>query len=144
MNPLAEILKKLLADVIAFSMKVQKYHWNVEGPNFPQYHEFLGNLYEEVHASVDFIAELIRTLDVKSPGGLKEFLEMSSIDENTNDSDALTMFKNLLNENDKLIAILYISYKASDETGEIGIANFLQDRIQAHEKHRWMLRAITK
>ena len=93
---------------------------------------------------MDFIAELIRTLDVKSPGGLKEFLEMSSIDENTNDSDALTMFKNLLNENDKLIAILYISYKASDETGEIGIANFLQDRIQAHEKHRWMLRAITK
>jgi DNA-binding ferritin-like protein len=26
----------------------------------------------------------------------------------------------------------------------MGISNYLQDRIQAHEKHRWMLRAITK
>jgi len=144
MNPLAEILSKLLADVVAFSMKAQKYHWNVEGPNFPQYHSFLGDLYSEVNGSVDTIAELIRTLDVKTPGGLKEFLDMTSVDESINADMTSAMFTNLLNENDKLIAVLYIAFKASEEVGEMGIANYLQDRIQAHEKHRWMLKAITK
>ena len=144
MNPLAELLKKLLSDVVAFSIKTQKYHWNVEGPDFTQYHSFFADLYGEVNGSVDSIAELIRTLDVKSPGSLKEFLEMSSIDEDVDPVDALSMVRDLLAENDKLLAVLYIVYKAAEDASEFGISNFLQDRIQAHEKHRWMLRAITK
>jgi DNA-binding ferritin-like protein len=32
----------------------------------------------------------------------------------------------------------------AEETKEIALANFLQDRIEAHTKHRWMLKATTK
>jgi len=69
---------------------------------------------------------------------------MSSIDEDVDPVDALSMVRDLLSENDKLLAVLYIVYKAAEDASEFGISNFLQDRIQAHEKHRWMLRAITK
>ena len=144
MNPLAELLKKLLADLVVFKFKTQKYHWNIEGPDFAQYHAFLGTLYEEVEGSIDSVAEIIRTLDVKAPGTLKEFLDMTSIEETPDDPDALTMLRNILIEHDKLIAVYYISYKTAEDTGEVGVANFLQGRIEAHEKHRWMLRAITK
>ncbi len=50
---LSESLKKLLANSYAFVIKAQQFHWNVEGPNFPQYHEFFGDLYGEVYASLD-------------------------------------------------------------------------------------------
>ena len=144
MDQLAELLKKLLSDLVVFKFKTQKYHWNIEGPDFAQYHSFLGTLYEEIEGSIDDVAEVIRTLDIKAPGTLREFLDMTSIDESPDDPDAITMLRNILIEHDKIVAVYYIAFKAAEDAGEMGIANFLQDRITIHEKHRWMLRAITK
>ena len=42
METLIEVMKKVLADTFALYLKAHNYHWNVEGPNFPQYHEFFG------------------------------------------------------------------------------------------------------
>ena len=44
---LSDNLKVLLASTNSLSIKAQNFHWNVEGDNFPQYHEFFGNFYEE-------------------------------------------------------------------------------------------------
>ena len=141
---LIDELKKVHADAFTFYLKAHFYHWNVEGPNFPQYHDFLQNLYQEVFASVDSIAELIRTLDSYAPGTLTRLKELTSIEETDDVPDGITMMSRLLQENNILRASLLTAYTTADTTGEVGIANFLQDRIQAHEKHAWMLRSILK
>ena len=141
---LIDELKKVHADAFTFYLKAHFYHWNVEGPNFPQYHDFLQNLYQEVFASVDTLAELIRTLDSYAPGTLTRLKELTSIEETDDVPDGMTMMSRLLQENNILRASLLTAYTAADTTGEVGIANFLQDRIQAHEKHAWMLRSILK
>jgi len=141
---LIDELKKVHADAFTYYLKAHFYHWNVEGPNFPQYHDFLQNLYQEVFASVDTLAELIRTLDSYAPGTLTRFKELTSIEETDDVPDAKTMMTRLLQENNILRASLLTAYTTADSTGEVGIANFLQDRIQAHEKHSWMLRSIIK
>lgn len=141
---LVDLLKKALADTFAFYLKAQNYHWNIEGPNFPQYHSFLGDLYGEVYGAVDTLAELIRTLDAYSPGSLARFKELTSIEESDVIPDPKTMMLNLMNDNIKVRLALTMAYKTAEESGEIGVANYLQDRIQAHEKHGWMLKAINK
>lgn len=141
---LIDELKKVHADAFTFYLKAHFYHWNVEGPNFPQYHDFLQNLYQEVFASVDTLAELIRTLDSYAPGTLTRLKELTSIEETDDVPDAKTMMTRLLQENNILRASLLTAYTTADTTGEVGISNFLQDRIQAHEKHSWMLRSILK
>ena len=141
---LIDELKKVHADAFAFYLKAHFYHWNVEGPDFPQYHDFLQNLYQEVFASVDTLAELIRTLDSYAPGTLTRLKELTTIEETDDVPDAKTMMTRLLQENNILRASLLTAYKTADTTGEVGISNFLQDRIQAHEKHSWMLRSILK
>ena len=141
---LIDELKKVHADAFTYYLKAHFYHWNVEGPNFPQYHDFLQNLYLEVFASVDTLAELIRTLDSYAPGTLTRLKELTSIEETDDVPDAMTMMSRLLQENNILRASLLTAYTTADTTGEVGIANFLQDRIQAHEKHSWMLRSIIK
>ena len=141
---LLDELKKVHADAFTFYLKAHFYHWNVEGPDFPQYHDFLQNLYQEVFASVDTLAELIRTLDSYAPGTLTRLKELTSIEETDDVPDAKTMMTRLLQENNILRASLLTAYTTADTTGEVGIANFLQDRIQAHEKHSWMLRSIIK
>jgi len=141
---LIDELKKVHADAFTFYLKAHFYHWNVEGPNFPQYHDFLQNLYQEVFTSVDTLAELIRTLDSYAPGTLTRLKELTTIEETDDVPDAKTMMSRLLQENNILRASLLTTYNTADTTGEVGIANFLQDRIQAHEKHSWMLRSIIK
>ena len=141
---LIDELKKVHADAFTFYLKAHFYHWNVEGPDFPQYHDFLQNLYQEVFASIDSLAELIRTLDSYAPGTLTRLKELTTIEETDDVPDARTMMSRLLQENNILRASLLTAYTTADTTGEVGISNFLQDRIQAHEKHAWMLRSILK
>ena len=56
----------------------------------------------------------------------------------------MTMIKNIVEQNTLMLETLKKAYSMAEEEKQIGIANFLQDRIQAHEKHGWMLRSITK
>ena len=62
MEELIQQMKVYLADNVTFGMKAQQFHWNVEGDDFAQHHEFLGNLYQEVDGVIDQIGEYIRTL----------------------------------------------------------------------------------
>lgn len=141
---LVDLLKITLADSFAFYLKAQNYHWNVEGLNFPQYHNFLGDLYEEVYSSIDTMAELIRTLDSYAPGTLTRLKELTTLDEDDVIPDARTMMGILQADNNKVLLSLTRAYQTAEAAGELGVANFLQDRIQAHEKHNWMLKAINK
>ena len=77
-------LKRILATSFAMYLKSHNFHWNVEGPDFPEYHEFLGNLYEEVYGSVDEIAEKIRMLGAYAPGSFVRYSELSEIDDEVN------------------------------------------------------------
>jgi starvation-inducible DNA-binding protein len=41
-------------------LKTQNYHWNVEGPNFPDLHALFMTQYTELFFAVDLIAERIQ------------------------------------------------------------------------------------
>lgn len=141
---LSDTLKSLLGDTYILYFKAHSYHWNVEGPDFAQYHEFLGNFYEDVYGSADVLAELIRTLDVYAPVSFASLFSQATLEESTTVPDARGMLSNIRRDNDLFLARLVKAYDEAEQASEFGISNFLQDRVQAHEKHAWMLRAITK
>jgi starvation-inducible DNA-binding protein len=142
---LADNLKVLLGSVYSFSVKVQYFHWNVEGDNFPQYHEFFGNLYEEVYNnSIDKIAEYIRTLDVYAPGSFTRFQELSIIEDQLKVPRAELMFEELYHDNGKLIDLLNQCFASAEDENNQGIANFIAERLDAQAKHQWMIRSILK
>ena len=141
---LSDNLKILLASVNSLSIKAQNFHWNVEGDNFPQYHEFFGNFYEEVYSSVDKIAEYIRTLDSYAPGSLTRYAELTIIEDQIKIPRAKLMFAELLSDNGKMIDLLNGCFSSAEEENKQGIANFIAERLDAHEKHQWMIRSILK
>jgi starvation-inducible DNA-binding protein len=141
---LIEKMKVVLADSFAFYLKAHQYHWNVEGPNFPQYHDFLGDLYREVFGSIDSIAEQIRALGEYAPGSFSRYTELSSIADSRNAPSAVEMMSTLQGDNQIVLNTLMETYKLAEEYNEIGLSNFLQDRYDAHKKHAWMIRSILK
>jgi len=141
---LVEALKKAQATSFAFYLKAHNFHWNVEGPDFAQYHDFLSNLYNEVFIAVDTIAELIRTLQAYAPGSLTRFKELSTIEDELSVPKALVMIARLNGDNQRLLIVLNEAYRIAEAADKFGISNAIQDRITAHEKHGWMLRSFTK
>jgi starvation-inducible DNA-binding protein len=144
MDTLQEIMKKVLADTFALYLKAHNYHWNVEGSNFPQYHEFFGNLYEELHGAVDPIAEEIRSLDTYAPGSFTRFMELTEIEDETSVPAGVEMARRLMTDNERVLATLNVAFKLADQFDKQGLADFLAGRIDTHSKHAWMLRSITK
>ena len=144
MEQLVEALKRAQATSFAFYLKAHNYHWNVEGANFAEYHEFLGDLYGEVFGAVDAIAEHIRTLDAYAPGSFTRFQQLSSIEDEMSVPTSRMMMAKLLADNQRVIGDLMAAHREAEMLGKRGIVNFLEDRIDAHDKHGWMLRSYTK
>ena len=141
---LADDLKVVLADTFSFYLKAHNYHWNVEGANFSDYHAFFNTLYDDAWAAVDAVAEHIRTLDVYVPGSYSRFKELSTIEEELKIPNAMVMMSRLEADNKKVLNSLMTAHASAEAGDKRGIVNFLEDRIDTHEKHGWMLRAIMK
>lgn len=141
MEELHNALKIVLADTFTMYFKTHSYHWNVIGPNFPEYHEFFGDLYSEIHGAVDNIAEQIRAVNSFAPASLDRLKELTRIQEADTIPTSDRMFQVLINDNNIVLDSLKQAYDLADKNGELGLANFLQDRMDIHKKHGWMLRA---
>ena len=142
---LSDTLKTILATAYALSMKAQNFHWNCEGPDFPQYHDFFGNFYEEVYNNtIDRTAELIRQLDSYTPGSILRYAELSQIQDQTKIPRAMLMMEELYQDNAVILDMYKQAFHVAEEADEQGIANFIAERIDAHGKHAWMLRSILK
>jgi starvation-inducible DNA-binding protein len=142
---LADTLKTLLATSYAFAVKAQNFHWNVEGPNFPQYHKFFGKIYEEVFENaIDQTAEYIRILGSYTPGSLQRLQELNKLPEQLKIPRAELMFAELEHDNQILLDMWKQAFHIAEESDEQGIADYIASRIDAHGKHGWMLRSILK
>jgi starvation-inducible DNA-binding protein len=141
---LVQAMNKVLGNTFVMYYKTHSYHWNVEGRSFFADHTFLEEIYTEVYGAVDAIAEHIRQLDAFTPTSLMKLKQYSSISEDDTVVGSTQMISNLLAANDVVLLTLMQAYKLAEAAGELGASNFLQDRITAHQKHRWMLKASLK
>lgn len=137
-------MKKLLADLSAYRIKTQYYHWNVEGPNFQEYHAFFSTIYTAADADVDLVAEHIRALNAYAPGSLQRFTELTTIEDENTLPTAIDMLTRTYGDNQKILSSAKAACVAAEELKEHGVLNFLEGLIDAYEKQAWMLRATTK
>jgi starvation-inducible DNA-binding protein len=134
----------VLADTVVFYFKAQSFHWNVTGSNFPQYHEFFGGVYEQVYGNIDRLAEEIRALGSMAPKNLAGLIADSTLSENREDLDAMSMIASLASDNQKILGGLLGCQKMAEAANQVGLANYIQDLFDAHKKLAWMLSAIQK
>ena len=142
MEELVISMRKCLANTFVMYFKAHAFHWNVEGIHFPTYHSFFGDLYEDLHGSVDPIAEEIRALGVYAPTGLNEMYADATIADSSLKGDSVKeMLASLAMDNSTVLECLNKSFALATANNAQGLANFLADRIDTHKKHGWMLSA---
>jgi starvation-inducible DNA-binding protein len=143
MEEMIQTLKVLQASTIALKFKAQGYHWNVEGDDFPQWHDKFGDIYEALDGSIDPLAEWIRILGDYAPFKLSRLNELSTIPESLVSADPEEMAADLLKDH---IASAQAFGEASAKAaamGQKGLENFLADCMTTHQKYVWQLRVST-
>ena len=140
-EPVVEALNKALADSYAAYLKTHGYHWNVRGPNFSSYHNLFMTQYTEMWAALDVIAERIRTLGAFAPQGYATFGNLTSIKDGDPDQSAEDMIRELVRDHGVVADTLRAALKVADEASDDVTVDLMTQRLAAHEKHAWMLRA---
>ena len=141
---LADNLKTLLATNFAYYLKAHQFHWNVEGTNFGELHDFFQGIYEDAYSALDPTAEYIRYLGEYAPGSLERFTELSEIAGQIKIPRARLMLEELYANNDQMLDILNACFASANEENQQGIANFIAERLSAHGKYRWQLTSYLK
>ena len=141
-NELEHKVKIASASIFCLYLKIHNYHLNITGPDFYQYHKLLDEFYKDTWESFDTMSEQIRALDIYAPATMARLAELSVIQDNPMLPDALSMIHELLIDNDNLLQVF-------DEVNalaphQIGLQNFIQGRVDAHNKWGWILRATIK
>ncbi len=145
MDELVTAMKIVLANTYAMYFKAQGHHWNVEGKDFPQLHDFFSGIYEELIGATDTIAEEIRALDAYAPYGMATLADIATIKDSAIYGNSVpSMLSDLIAANGAVIEALKTAHKLADAEGNRGLVNLLEERLDVHAKHGWMLRATSK
>lgn len=144
MSDLGNSLKVVLADTFVMYMMAHKYHFNVEGRDFYEYHTLFQKIYEELWESIDSIAEKIRALDEYVPFNFGLLSEIATVDDDSKIPTSIAMISKLLETNDRVIDSLKKAVEQAKIANDEGVINFLGGRLEAQTKHGWFLRASTK
>ena len=143
MDELVEKMQIALADIVAFYHKAHKFHWNVTGSDFYQYHLLFQRIYEETYTSIDDFGEQIRAIDAYAPYSPQEIARLTNLVERPlGDSHAMVL--ELYNDCVLVQSSLMAAYKAADKFNEIGLSNFLQDRFDGIKVLQYLLRSTMK
>ncbi|RAI97127.1 starvation-inducible DNA-binding protein [Paenibacillus pabuli] len=137
-----QVLNRQVANLNVLYVKIHNYHWYVKGPNFFTLHVKFEEFYNEVTVQMDEIAERILTLKGSPAATMKEYLELSSIQEAAGGEDANTMVQNLIED----FATLSNEYQEGIELAEAAEDQPTSDMLTGFkadlEKHMWMLRSF--
>lgn len=144
-SELIKSLKKMLAEAYVLYHTIHGFHWNVTGNDFYEYHKLFDEIVDDIYESIDPIAENIRKLGSNAPFVMSQLSGLSTIDEtgliSKNHKDLSKKFYEM---NKEYINNIKEAFKVANEANEQGVANFIAERIDQHQKWGWFLKASTE
>jgi len=140
-----ESIRSVLSNSFIFSFKALSYHWNVEGEKFLGLHTFFGEIYNEVNASLDHTAEILRIIGEKAPKSIAEMYMYSDIEEdNEIPAECRMMLNNLYRDNNIVINSIEHMIAEAEEAAADDIMDAGIKRLEIHKKYKWFLTSLLK
>lgn len=132
-------LNVFLSDLQVLEAKLYHFHWFVKGKEFFRLHEKFEELYEEAHTLIDDIAERTLQIGGKPLSSMSEYLQNTTLEEETRDLNADEMVQYLVEDFEHLVSNLKeYTNTAADEDDKV-TEDMLIEVMASFEKTIWML-----
>lgn len=141
MEELIEAMKRYFATNFQYYTKAHGFHVNVVGSDFTQRHELFGKVYEDAQEAIDDIAEHIRSIEGIAPFALARIQELGRIKDSQEAPRDMKMVEELLADTQIVLDHLEECHDIAEEYKKYGLINFLEGRMDIHNKYMWMLRS---
>lgn len=135
-------LNELVSTYSVLYTKLHNYHWYVTGPSFFTLHEKFEELYNEITANLDEVAERILTKGGKPVATLKEHLELSRVQEATGSETSEEMVQTIIDDFQSTMKLIKEAMEEAANQGDDRTEDMLNATFQSLEKHTWMLSAF--
>ncbi|WP_072469505.1 Dps family protein [Urinicoccus massiliensis] len=139
-------LNTYLANLAVLNIKIHNLHWNIVGSQFVSVHEYLESEYDKAGERLDEVAELIRMSGEFPVANLKEYLEISTIQEiETSKEVSIKEALEIVLSDIKLQKELALEIrKEADEADNFPVANAMEDHIEDYNKQIWFVESSRK
>ena len=131
-------LNQLLANYSVFYQNTRGAHWNIKGNQFFTLHPKFEELYNNLVLKIDEIAERILTLGSTPNHNYSDYLQLSTIKESNEVSDASKDVENILASFKIVIDLQRELLDITDKAGDEGTNSQMSDYITEQEKEVWM------
>lgn len=136
-----EQLKEVFDDNFVAYFRSHIAHLNITGRNFQSDHALLNGIYDDLQDQIDFIGELIRSLDEYVTDDIQEVIMGSSVMATPMSGTADEMLASVMMDLEQLKDCYAELIEIAELEGHDEIANYAQDRILTLAKNIWMLRS---
>lgn len=133
-------LSVALANVSTLAQTARGYQWNAQGSDFNESRELFGAIYEDSYASLTELAAQIRQLGGQSPYSTADIARLRTVEDGGAYVSAADMTFALRQINERVLTALGAAFTAATAAGESGCANYLAERVDAHQRWAWQLR----
>ncbi|MBS8265328.1 DNA starvation/stationary phase protection protein [Mesobacillus boroniphilus] len=138
---LIQAVNKQVANWTVLYTKLHNYHWYVTGRHFFTLHTKFEELYNEAATIIDEFAERILALDGKPVATLKEYLELSSVEEATGSENEEDMVKQLHDDFATIVDELQNAIELAEKAEDTATADMMTEVKMSLRKHMWMFKA---
>ncbi|NLJ80001.1 MAG: DNA starvation/stationary phase protection protein [Firmicutes bacterium] len=140
-----DLTQKYLANLGVLLVKLHNIHWNVVGKQFLRVHTFTEELYDQVFADFDEVAEALKTKNVMPLSTLKDYLAQASLEEvqpkDFSVKESLDMVKKDL---EAMKALATEIRNSADDAGDFEIVAQFEDYVLFYSKNIWFVEAMLK
>lgn len=139
---LINYLNQLLSNAFVMYVKLQRYHWYVQGRHFFQLHDIFEEMYSTVAQDIDEIAERILMIHGKPLATMAKFLDETTLEEATADDKENEMIAQLYKDYEQIVKeIVEEGIPFAEEQKDEPTIDMLISIQGTLEKYMWMLRA---
>lgn len=145
MEEIVKNLNEFLCDLEVMNVKLQNYHWNVNGKGFFITHEKLEEYYDEIREQIDEIAEHILALGHQPLGTMQDFIANSEIQEAENKKiKSIPIMKNMIQDMNTLKQKALKIKQEAEQQSDYATSALMDNYLGNYSKKLWMLNETIK
>jgi starvation-inducible DNA-binding protein len=139
---LEQIINQQIANWNVLYTKLHRFHWYVKGPHFFTLHAKFEELYEEAAVTIDEIAEQLLTIGGSPISTLKEYLQLATIEETSENLTAEEMVQTIVHDFSLIIDELKAGMEVAEQHNDEVTSDMFLGLIGKLNKHNWMLQSF--
>jgi|LSQX01.2.fsa_nt_gb starvation-inducible DNA-binding protein len=136
-------LNQYLSNLAVLNANLHNIHWNVEGLQFVQVHEYTEKLYDGFFEKFDAVAELLKMKGERPLVTLTDYVANATIKELDRDKftikESLELVLDYLNEMKRLATEIR---NEADEEGDFELVMEFEEHVADYSKQIWFVRSM--